>query len=122
MSAAAGAGAEVAEPPKGFGHLDLMMQGAEAVRKLRSRRLQHRFRGDLSGSRRVLQRIFRGRFLGREIALKHRFAKGYRHPTLDARLTKQRLLAVREITRRGMIVGCDCDLFALPIRLCSTGI
>ena len=38
-----------------------------------------------------LQRIWQGTFLGRDIILKERFHKRYRHPTLDSKLTSQRL-------------------------------
>lgn len=35
-------------------------------------------------------RVFRGRFLGRAAVVKHRFPKGYRHPDLEARLSRRR--------------------------------
>ncbi|XP_049636474.1 EKC/KEOPS complex subunit TP53RK [Suncus etruscus] len=35
-------------------------------------------------------RVFRGRFLGRAAMVKHRFPKGYRHPDLEARLSRRR--------------------------------
>lgn len=35
-------------------------------------------------------RVFRGRFLGRAAVVKHRFPKGYRHPGLEARLSRRR--------------------------------
>ncbi|KAM5220774.1 EKC/KEOPS complex subunit TP53RK [Hipposideros larvatus] len=35
-------------------------------------------------------RVFRGRFQGRAAMVKHRFPKGYRHPALDARLSRRR--------------------------------
>ncbi|XP_053430617.1 EKC/KEOPS complex subunit TP53RK [Nycticebus coucang] len=35
-------------------------------------------------------RVFRGRFLGRAAVVKHRFPKGYRHPALEARLSRRR--------------------------------
>ena len=41
------------------------------------------------------QRVFRVTFLQRPAVAKQRFAKRYRHPDLDARLTKTRLLGVR---------------------------
>nr|XP_019828306.1 PREDICTED: TP53-regulating kinase [Bos indicus] len=34
-------------------------------------------------------RVFRGRFQGRAAVVKHRFPKGYRHPTLEARLSRR---------------------------------
>nr|XP_051700926.1 EKC/KEOPS complex subunit TP53RK [Oryctolagus cuniculus] len=48
----------------------------------------------LSGLQLVKQgaeaRVFRGRFQGRAAVVKHRFPKGYRHPTLEARLGRRR--------------------------------
>ena len=41
------------------------------------------------------QRVFRLTFLQRAAVAKQRFAKRYRHPELDARLTKTRLAGVR---------------------------
>jgi hypothetical protein len=41
------------------------------------------------------QRVFRINFLQRPAVAKQRFAKRYRHPELDARLTKTRLQGVR---------------------------
>lgn len=35
-------------------------------------------------------RVFRGRFQGRAAMVKHRFPKGYRHPALEARLSRRR--------------------------------
>nr|XP_019605291.1 PREDICTED: TP53-regulating kinase [Rhinolophus sinicus] len=35
-------------------------------------------------------RVFRGRFQGRPAMVKHRFPKGYRHPALEARLSRRR--------------------------------
>ena len=39
--------------------------------------------------------MFRVTFLQRDAVAKQRFSKKYRHPDLDARLTKQRLQGVR---------------------------
>ncbi len=44
---------------------------------------------------RSLQRVWEGVFLGRPAVIKQRFSKKYRHPTLDAKLTVQRLKGVR---------------------------
>lgn len=41
-----------------------------------------------------LQRVWSGAFLGRPVVVKERFSKTYRHPTLDVKLTQQRLKAV----------------------------
>jgi len=45
--------------------------------------------------RRPAQRVFRLTFLQHDCVAKQRFAKRYRHPDLDARLTKARLQGVR---------------------------
>lgn len=47
------------------------------------------------------QRVYTGRFLGREVIIKERAPKKYRHPTLDAKLTHQRLAHVRQPARAG---------------------
>jgi TP53 regulating kinase-like protein len=39
----------------------------------------------------LLQRVWEGKFLGRDVIVKERFNKLYRHPTLDSKLTSQRL-------------------------------
>ena len=38
-----------------------------------------------------MQRVWEGTFLGRDVIVKERFQKLYRHPTLDSKLTSQRL-------------------------------
>ena len=43
------------------------------------------------------QRVFRVTFLQRPAIAKQRFTKRYRHPELDARLTKSRLHGVRRV-------------------------
>uniref|UniRef100_G3SQH1 non-specific serine/threonine protein kinase n=2 Tax=Loxodonta africana TaxID=9785 RepID=G3SQH1_LOXAF len=62
---------------------------AEALAVARER--TNRF---LSGLELVKQgaeaRVFRGYFQGRAAVVKHRFPKGYRHPTLEARLSRRR--------------------------------
>ncbi|XP_006881663.1 PREDICTED: TP53-regulating kinase [Elephantulus edwardii] len=62
---------------------------AEALASARER--SSRF---LSGLELVKQgaeaRVFRGRFQGRAAVVKHRFPKGYRHPALEARLSRRR--------------------------------
>eukprot|EP00959_Pyramimonas_sp_CCMP1952_P123498 2581881-Pyramimonas_sp.AAC.1 len=42
-----------------------------------------------------IQRVFETRYIGKPTIIKQRFKKKYRHPTLDAKLTKQRLTSVR---------------------------
>lgn len=42
-----------------------------------------------------LQRVYTTTFLGRTAVVKERFRKAYRHPVLDAKLTRSRLLQVR---------------------------
>eukprot|EP00037_Helgoeca_nana_P015537 m.145260 g.145260 ORF g.145260 m.145260 type:complete len:119 (+) comp23065_c0_seq2:435-791(+) len=45
-------------------------------------------------------KVYIDRFLGRDVIVKERFPKRYRHPELDAKLTKQRILGeVRAIAR-----------------------
>jgi TP53 regulating kinase-like protein len=46
------------------------------------------------------QRVFRVTFLQRAAVAKQRFTKRYRHPDLDAQLTKSRLQGVRACLRR----------------------
>lgn len=41
-----------------------------------------------------LQRVYETMFCGKPAIVKERFSKKYRHPTLDASLTKKRLAAV----------------------------
>lgn len=40
------------------------------------------------------QRVYEAQYLGRASIIKQRFKKKYRHPTLDAKLTKGRLAMV----------------------------
>lgn len=42
----------------------------------------------------ALQRVYRMPFLGRAAVVKERFSKAYRHPVLDAKLTRTRLVQV----------------------------
>ena len=45
-------------------------------------------------------RLYTGKFLGRSVLVKERFPKKYRHPDLDAQLTKDRLRGeVRSLNR-----------------------
>ncbi|XP_053783097.1 EKC/KEOPS complex subunit TP53RK [Desmodus rotundus] len=64
---------------------------AEAVALAAARERSSRF---LSGLELVKQgaeaRVFRGRFQGRAAVVKHRFPKSYRHPALEARLSRRR--------------------------------
>lgn len=80
MAAASGAAGETGEEP-----------AAEAVALAAARERSSRF---LSGLELVKQgaeaRVFRGRFQGRAAVVKHRFPKGYRHPALEARLSRRR--------------------------------
>jgi hypothetical protein len=46
------------------------------------------------------QRVFTATLLGRPCVVKERFKKEYRHPVLDERITRERLLAVRQGRRR----------------------
>jgi hypothetical protein len=65
------------------------------------------------------QRVFRINFLQRPAVAKQRFAKRYRHPELDARLTKTRLQGVRPPTcvrlHASLPAGC---LASLPLTRC----
>ncbi|KAM9249734.1 EKC/KEOPS complex subunit TP53RK [Dugong dugon] len=68
-----------------------LASGDEALAAARER--SSRF---LSGLELVKQgaeaRVFRGRFQGRAAVVKHRFPKGYRHPALEARLSRRRMV------------------------------
>lgn len=45
-------------------------------------------------------KIYQGKFMGRQAVLKERFVKGYRHPSLDLNLTKERIKSeVRALAR-----------------------
>lgn len=68
----------------------LHSQGAEAVSG-RWRRSATAFLDSFPSIFMTLQRVWEGRFLGRDVIVKERFAKQYRHPALDAKLTGQRL-------------------------------
>lgn len=63
-----------------LGGLELVKQGAEA-------------------------RVFRGLFLGRAAVIKHRFPKGYRHPALEARLSRRRTVQEARALLRCRRVG-----------------
>ncbi|XP_045688974.1 EKC/KEOPS complex subunit TP53RK [Phyllostomus hastatus] len=80
MAAASAAAGESGEEPV-----------AEADTLAAARERSSRF---LSGLELVKQgaeaRVFRGRFQGRAAVVKHRFPKGYRHPALEARLSRRR--------------------------------
>ena len=43
----------------------------------------------------MVQRVFEVLYLNKPTIIKQRFKKKYRHPTLDTKLTKQRLTQVR---------------------------
>ncbi|KAF6285014.1 TP53 regulating kinase [Rhinolophus ferrumequinum] len=80
MAATSAAAAEVSEEP-----------APETKALAAARERSNRF---LSGLELVKQgaeaRVFRGRFQGRAAMVKHRFPKGYRHPALEARLSRRR--------------------------------
>lgn len=80
MAATSAAAAEVSEEP-----------APETTALAAARERSNRF---LSGLELVKQgaeaRVFRGRFQGRPAMVKHRFPKGYRHPALEARLSRRR--------------------------------
>lgn len=80
MAAAGAAAAELSEYPA------LQAEALAAARERSSR--------FLSGLELVKQgaeaRVFRGCFQGRAAVVKHRFPKGYRHPALEARLSRRR--------------------------------
>ena len=54
------------------------------------------------------QRIWAGSFLGREVLVKQRFPKRYRHPALDAKLTASRLRQARVHLWRLAAAVCVC--------------
>ena len=72
----------------------LLSQGAEGVRP-RSVHVCLALSGFSRSVWHPAQRVFRLTFLQRDCVAKQRFAKRYRHPDLDARLTKSRLQGVR---------------------------
>lgn len=55
----------------------------------------------------ALQRAWKGTFLGRPAVLKERFSKGYRHPTLDTRLTLHRTKAEMRGLLKARKLGVD---------------
>eukprot|EP01056_Protomagalhaensia_sp_Gyna25_P005206 Protomagalhaensia_sp_Gyna_25__5205@NODE_626_length_2970_cov_40_978164_g485_i0_p2_GENE_NODE_626_length_2970_cov_40_978164_g485_i0NODE_626_length_2970_cov_40_978164_g485_i0_p2_ORF_typecomplete_len227_score33_89Kdo/PF06293_14/5_7e39RIO1/PF01163_22/3_7e17Pkinase/PF00069_25/6_3e15Pkinase_Tyr/PF07714_17/7_1e12APH/PF01636_23/1_7e11WaaY/PF06176_11/3_9e09EcKinase/PF02958_20/2_5e07Choline_kinase/PF01633_20/1_4e05Pkinase_fungal/PF17667_1/2e05YrbLPhoP_reg/PF10707_9/1_3e03YrbLPhoP_reg/PF10707_9/0_00022Fructo len=55
-------------------------------------------------------RIYEGQFLDVDAIAKERFPKGYRHPTLDEQLTKQRLRAEARSLARCRQAGIDCPV------------
>ena len=91
------AGAEPGVLP--VGPTTLVSQGAEAVSSGPPGSCGGSRRGAAAGltrgggARRGAQRVFACTFLGEEAVLKHRFSKKYRHPAIDRKLTKQRLVA-----------------------------
>lgn len=95
----AAAAAEVSEEP-----------APETTALAAARERSNRF---LSGLELVKQgaeaRVFRGRFQGRAAMVKHRFPKGYRHPALEARLSRRRTVqearALLRCRRAGKAAG-----------------
>ncbi|XP_037667523.1 EKC/KEOPS complex subunit TP53RK isoform X2 [Choloepus didactylus] len=81
---------------------------AEALTAARER--SSRF---LSGLEMVKQgaeaRVFRGRFQGRAAVVKHRFPKGYRHPALEARLSRRRTVQEARALLRCRRAGSKYD-------------
>ena len=55
-------------------------------------------------------RVYSGTFLGRACVVKHRFPKVYRHPVLDARLTRERLMSEARALARARAAGVDVPL------------
>jgi Kae1-associated kinase Bud32 len=55
------------------------------------------------------QRVFVGKLLGRDaVIIKERFRKLYRHPALDAKLTKERMTLESRCLVRARKAGVDC--------------
>jgi len=50
-------------------------------------------------------RLYRGAYLGKACLMKERFLKNYRHPELDARLTKDRIRAEARAIIRAKSAG-----------------
>lgn len=50
-------------------------------------------------------RLYKGDYLGKKCLLKERFVKNYRHPDLDARLTKDRIRAEARAIIRAKSAG-----------------
>ncbi|XP_036900100.1 EKC/KEOPS complex subunit TP53RK [Sturnira hondurensis] len=80
MAAAGAAAGETGEEP-----------AAEAMALAAARERNSRFLSRLELVKQGAEaRVFRGRFQGRAAVVKHRFPKGYRHPVLEARLSRRR--------------------------------
>lgn len=60
-----------------------------------------------------MQRVFASELHGVACVVKERFAKGYRHPTLDARLRRSRLLAEARALFRARKAGVDTPALLL---------
>ena len=84
---------ELLEPVVGLENCKMISQGAEAVR---SRcRAAERVRTQTPPSSPAPQRVWEATFCGRLCIIKQRFAKKYRHPSLDRKLTVSRLKQAR---------------------------
>ena len=67
---------------------------------------------------RFAQRVFETVYWGKPAILKQRFEKKYRHPTLDAKLTKQRL----SMEVRGMLKARKLGLCTPGVLLVAKGV
>lgn len=59
----------------------------------------------------ISQRVFTMQYLGQPTIVKERFSKKYRHPDLDAKITKERLAWVRDsatpFSRHSSAAACN---------------
>ena len=61
-------------------------------------------------------RLYKGIYLGRTCMMKERFVKNYRHPELDARLTKDRIRAEARAIIRAKSAGKNARRIEVPNR------
>lgn len=110
------AGMSSAPPPPSLVPADAVLigQGAEGVRGRVCAPLIHRgqalrYHDDCACAPVCVQRVYEGTFCGRAVIVKERFPKSYRHPVLDEKLTKKRLVAV------GAILVRTNDVVVVPV-------
>lgn len=65
-------------------------------------------------------RLYTGTFLGREVVVKERFSKKYRHPALDTQLTRDRHRAEARALVKCRQVGVRCPAMLLCDQVTST--
>lgn len=68
-------------------------------------------------------KLYTGEFLGKKVIIKQRFAKKYRHPDLDALLTKERTKTEAKYLVKCRKIGTlfpNCFMFFAMAFCCST--